>query len=65
MTQKKGKGQKKKNIPDDQPEGSDNPGRNGSSLREAERCSLIHSFPDRADFSTSIEHLCQDAEGGR
>ena len=58
MTQKKGKGQKKK------PGGSDNPGRNGSSAREAERRSLFHSIPDRADFSTSIEHLCQDAEGG-
>ena len=37
MTQKKGKGQKIKVIPDDEPEGSDNPGGNGRSVREAER----------------------------
>ena len=29
-------------------------------MREAERRSLFHSIPDKADFSTSIEHLCQD-----
>ena len=29
------------------------------------RDALFHSFHDRAEFSTSIEHLCQDAEGGR
>ena len=34
-------------------------------MREAVRRSLFHSIPDRADFSSSIEHLCQDAEGGR
>ena len=65
MTQKKGKVKRRKSIPDDEPEGSDNPRRNGSGVREAERCSLFHSIPDRADFSTCIEHLCQDAEGGR
>ena len=32
---------------------------------EAKRRSLFHSISDRADFSASIEHLCQDAEGGR
>ena len=56
---------RRKSIPDDEPEGSDNLGRNDSSVREAERCSLFHSIPDRADFSTRIEHLCQDVEGGR
>ena len=56
---------RREGIPDDEPEGSDNPGGNGSSVREAERRSLFHSIPDRADFSASIEHLCEDAEGGR
>ena len=65
MIQKKGKCQKKKSIPDDEPEGSDNLGGNGSSVREAERRSMFHLIPKRADFSASIEHLCQDAEGGR
>ena len=30
-------------------------------MREAERRSLFHSIHDRANFSASLEHLCQDA----
>ena len=43
----------------------DNPRGSSSSVSEAEIRSLFHSIPDRAHFSTNIEHLCQDAEGGR
>ena len=32
--------------------------RSSSSVCEAERRSLFHSIPDRADFSTCIKHLC-------
>ena len=33
-------------------------GGSSSSVCEAERRSLFHSIPDRADFSTCIKHLC-------
>ena len=52
--------ERKRSKEEKEPEGSDNPRGSSSSVREAERRSLFHSIPDRADFSTSIEHLCQD-----
>ena len=52
-------------FPYDKSEGSDDPRGSSSSVSEAERRSLFHSIHDRTDLSTSIEHLCQDAEGGR
>ena len=65
MIQKKGRGKKKRNFSYDEPEGSDSPRGSSSSMCEAEGRSLFHSIHDRADFSTCIEHLCQDAEVGR
>ena len=52
-------------FPYDEPEGSDDLRWNSSSVCEAERRSLFHSIHDSAYFSTSIEHLCQEAERGR
>ena len=49
----------------DKSEGSDDPRGSSSSVCEAERRSLFHSIHDRTDLSTSIEHVCQDAVGGR
>ena len=51
-------------FPYDKSEGSDDPRGSSNSVCEAERRSLFHSIHDRTDLSTSIEHLCQDAEGG-
>ena len=51
---RKEKVKRRKSFPYDEPEGSDNPRGSGSSVRKAERRSLFHSIPDRADFSTSI-----------
>ena len=45
-------------FPDDESEGSDSPGGSSSSVCKAERRSLFHSIPDRADLSTCIKHLC-------
>ena len=56
---------KKEGFPYDKSEGSDDPRGSSSSVCKAERRSLFHSIHDRTDLSTSIEHLCQDAEGGR
>ena len=39
-------------------ERTDDPRRSSSSVREAERRSLIRSIHDRAEFSASTEHLC-------
>ena len=52
-------------FPYDKSEGSDDPRGSSNSICESERRSLFHSIHDRTDLSTSIEHLCQDAEGGR
>ena len=49
---------RRKGFPYDESEGSDSPGGSSSSVCEAERRSLFHSIPDRADFSTCIKHLC-------
>ena len=56
---------KRKGVPCDESEGSDSPGRSSSSMCEAERCSLFHSIPDRADFSTCTEQLCWNVERRR
>ena len=62
MIQRKGEDQGRKGIPDDEYERSDNPRGGSSSVRKAERRSLFHPVHDRANFSASLEHLCQDAE---
>ena len=49
----------------DEYDGSNLPGRSGSSLREAERRSLFLSIHDRTNISAGVEHLCQDAKRRR
>ena len=63
---KRTKGKKnteEKGVLNDECKRSDNP--RGSSVREAERRSLLHSIYDRTNFSDSIKHFCQDAKRRR
>ena len=47
----------RKSVPNDECEGSDDPRRISSSVRDAERRSIFRSFYDRTNFSASI---CQN-----
>ena len=51
MIQKKEKDRREKDVLNDQCERSDDPRRSSSSVREAERGSLLHSIYDRLNYS--------------
>ena len=65
MIQQKEKIEGREFILDDEYEGSNDPKRSGSSVREAETRSLFHFIHDRTNISAGVEHLCQDAKRRR